>query len=129
GGAELPRAIERLAGRYASAAPVAPAGATAEAIVVLGGGLDADGRLNGSSWHRLVRGILLYRQGLAPLLVLAGQTPSVGPSEPEVRARMAEQIGVPPAAILTVTGANTTHQEGLRGGAQLKRRAVPSLVM
>jgi uncharacterized SAM-binding protein YcdF (DUF218 family) len=123
--AELTPVIERLAERYAEAARLAPA----EAIVVLGGSLDAEGRLNGSSWRRLVRGILLYRQGLAPLLVLAGQTPPVGPSEPEVRVRIARQIGVPPAAILPETGADTTHQEGLKVGAALRSRGVRSILL
>jgi len=123
--ADLTPAMEWLAMRYAEPARLAPA----DAIVVLGGAFRPDGWLDAASWRRLVHGILLYRQGLAPLLVLSGGTPRVGPSEPEVRARLAQEMGVPAAAIFPVFGANTTQQEALRVGAELRPRGVRSILL
>ncbi len=117
--------VEWLATRYAEPARIAPA----DAIVVLGGNFKPDGWLDTPSWRRLIHGIALHRQGLAPLLVLSGSTPRVGPSEPEVRARRARELGVPPAEILPVIGANTTHEEALRVGAALRARGARSLLL
>lgn len=122
---ELTPAAGWLARRYAEPARLEPA----EAIVALGGGFGPDGWLDAASWRRLVHGILLYRQGLAPLLVLAGSTPPTGPSEAEVRARTARELGVPSGAILPVTGANTTREEALRVGAELRSRGVRSILL
>jgi uncharacterized SAM-binding protein YcdF (DUF218 family) len=121
----LTPAIGWVARRYAEPARLVPA----QAIVVLGGHLGPDGRLNTSSWRRLVHGILLYRQGLAPLLVLNGSTPARGPSEAEVRARTARELGVPSAAILAVTGANTTRDEAVRVSAELRARGIRSILL
>jgi uncharacterized SAM-binding protein YcdF (DUF218 family) len=123
--AALTPSVEWLATRYAPPAQLAPA----DAIVTLGGAFRPDGWLDEMSHRRLVYGILLYRQGLAPLLVLSGTTPPVGPSEPEVRARLARDLGVPSGAILPVIGANTTREEALRVGAELRPRGVRSILL
>ena len=44
----------------------------ADAIVVLAAGIDEDGTLTINSMRRVLRGIALYKEGLAPLLVLSG---------------------------------------------------------
>ena len=44
----------------------------ADALIVLAAGLDSDGVLSSSSMRRALRGITLYKKGLAPLLVLSG---------------------------------------------------------
>jgi uncharacterized SAM-binding protein YcdF (DUF218 family) len=122
---ELTPATSRLALWYAEPARLEPA----EAIVALGGGLERDGWLDSSSWRRLVHGVVLFRQGLAPLLVLTGSTPTAGPTETEVRARIARELGVPPEAILPITGANTTREEALRVRAELQSRGVRSILL
>jgi uncharacterized SAM-binding protein YcdF (DUF218 family) len=114
-----------LALRYAEPAGIEPA----EAIVVLGGAFTPDGWLDAVSLHRLVEGMRLYRQGLAPLLVLSGSSPKVGPSEPEVRARLARDLGIPAAAILTVVGANTTYEESVLVAAALRPRGLRSILL
>ncbi|HTU01974.1 MAG TPA: YdcF family protein [Candidatus Sulfotelmatobacter sp.] len=84
----------------------------ADAIVVLGGGMRGEGILEEASLRRTLQGILLFRRGLAPLLVLLG--PSRTPDEPpeaEVRAELARDLGVPSPAILTESRAMTTRQE------------------
>jgi uncharacterized SAM-binding protein YcdF (DUF218 family) len=122
---ELTPATGWLARRYAEPARLEPA----EAIVALGGGFGPDGWLDAASWRRMVHGILLYRQGLAPLLVLPGSTPPTGPAEADIRARTARELGVPPAAILPVVGANTTREEAFRVSAELRSRGVRSILL
>ena len=123
--ATLTPSVEWLAKRYAEPARIAPA----DAVVVLGGAFGPDGWLDAASLHRLVEGMRLYHQGLAPLLVLSGTSPRVGPSEPEIRAQLARELGIPPAAILTVIGANTTHEEGVKVDAALKPRGMRSILL
>src|SRR6266852_1439628 len=79
----------------------------ADAIVVLGrGGADTDGVLTNRSLRRLLRGVGLYQDGFAPLLVLSG-------SAEETRARMTLARGyrIPEMAILTTAQARTTKEE------------------
>jgi len=78
-----------------------------DAIVVLGrGGADTDGVLTNRSLRRLLRGVGLYQDGFAPLLVLSG-------SAEETRARMSLARGyrIPETAILTTAQARTTKEE------------------
>jgi uncharacterized SAM-binding protein YcdF (DUF218 family) len=80
----------------------------AAAIVVLGAG-SAHGVLSEASLRRAVHGIQLYRRGLAPTLVFSG-----GPEEADLRTRLAVELGVPAASILTEKSARTTREEGQR---------------
>jgi uncharacterized SAM-binding protein YcdF (DUF218 family) len=116
-------ASELLADRYAERARLEPA----DAIFVLGGGIQR-GELGDPSLRRAVHGIRLQRQGLAPLLVFGGDAPPAGPSEPELRARLARDLGVPPAAIVTVR-ANTTREEAIGAAAALRPRGVRRLLL
>src|SRR5215475_9374394 len=83
----LPRLISH---RMRIPAPPEPA----EAIVVLGGAVNAQGVLNESSLRSTLHGILLYRQGWAPRLVFSGTVNAQGIIEAEIRAEMARQLGV-----------------------------------
>jgi uncharacterized SAM-binding protein YcdF (DUF218 family) len=81
--------------------------APADAIVVLGrGGADTDGVLTNRSLRRTLDGIGLYGDGLAPVLVLSGSA-----DETAARARLAQGLGVPSAAILRTSSAKTTRGE------------------
>jgi len=78
-----------------------------DAIVVLGrGGADSDGILTNRSLRRVVRGIDLYRQGFAPLLVFSGSFEEI-----RERANVARALGVPGPAILSAPAARTTREE------------------
>jgi uncharacterized SAM-binding protein YcdF (DUF218 family) len=78
-----------------------------DAIVVLGrGGADSDGVLTTRSLRRVVRGVDLYHEGLAPMLVLSGSL-----AEIRARASLAHALGVPGAAILSAAPARTTREE------------------
>src|SRR5437879_930500 len=83
-------------------ATIPPQIAHADAIVVLAGSLSPSGALSVGSLRRTVHGIVLFREGLAPLLVLSGG-PAIGKElrEAEVRAGLARTFGVPREAILT----------------------------
>jgi len=78
-----------------------------DAIVVLGrGGADSDGILTNRSLRRVLRGVDLYADGLASLLVLSGSA-----DETRARSSLARGMGVPAAAILTAAPARTTREE------------------
>lgn len=97
----------------------------AEAIVVLGSGVTPDGVLTQSSRSKAIEGILLYRRGLAPLLVLIGAQQQ----EAEVRAALARDLGVPAEAILAGGLAWTTKQEADRASSLLRPRAVRRILL
>jgi uncharacterized SAM-binding protein YcdF (DUF218 family) len=101
----------------------------AEAIVVLGAGAWPDGVLFDSSLRRALRGILLHRKGLAPLLVLLGPADDEGPAEAEIRAQLARELGISPEVILTQTDARTTREEAVRIAARLQARGVRKILL
>lgn len=97
----------------------------AEAIVVVGrGGADTDGVLTNRSLRRTLRGIRLYHDRLAPLLVFSG-----GPDEVSARADLARGYGVPAAGILSVPGAHTTREEAALLGTVLPPRGVRRVLL
>jgi uncharacterized SAM-binding protein YcdF (DUF218 family) len=112
-----------LALRYAAEPRLGPA----NAIVVLGGGL-VKGSLADASIRRAVEGIRLLRLGLAPVILFTGEPSADGPSEPEVRAQLARELGVPPDAILTAT-ANTTREEARAAAALLQPRGARTVLL
>ena len=101
----------------------------ADAIVVLGSSVGIDGTLTRDSLQRTVHGILLYKRGLAPLLVLSGTERPEYPSEAEMRARLARDFGVPPEAIVTEGGVQTTRDEARRSRARLVPRGVRRILL
>ena len=90
----------------------------ADAIVVLGSGVMPEGELGDSSLRRLVHGIRLFRQGLAPRIVLLGPEYH-GAVEAEVRARYASDLGVPEGALIVEGGGRDTRDEAHRVRARL----------
>ena len=100
----------------------------ADAIVVLaGGGVMLSGQLTDSSLRRTVRGIALYRDGLAPLLVLSGAAGRT--SESAARSVLAGKCGVPDTAILASSAGHTTHEEIAALQPLLKARGVRRLIL
>jgi uncharacterized SAM-binding protein YcdF (DUF218 family) len=102
----------------------------ADAIVVLGAsGVRADGSLADDSMRRTMKGIDLYRQGLAPVLVLSGPANSSGHVEAEARSRLAVGCGVPRDAILTESAARTTREEAVNISATLAPKGVRTILL
>lgn len=101
-----------------------------EAIVVLGGGgVTAQGALTERSMRGAVDGILLYRKGVAPLVVFSGSATEGGRDEAGARAALARDCGLPAAAILTSSTARTTREEALRMRALLDARGIRKIML
>lgn len=84
----------------------------ADAVVVLGGGLAADGEMGAASLKRAVRGMELYHSGYAPLLALLGPKSIENyPSEASVRRSLALTMQIPPENIVTESRGLTTLDE------------------
>jgi uncharacterized SAM-binding protein YcdF (DUF218 family) len=101
----------------------------ADAIVVLGAGVRRDGTLSNSSLRRTIRGIDLYRRGLAKILVFTGPRNRSAHAEAEVRSVLAMQFGVPSAAIVLETTARTTREEADRVAALLRHRGLSRILL
>jgi len=103
-----------------------PSVARADAIVVLGAGgaVWGDGMLGNLSMRRALRGIVLQREGLAPLLVFSGSD-----AEVDQRSRLARELGVMPVRILAGGGSNTTRDEATRLRALLSPRGVRKVLL
>jgi uncharacterized SAM-binding protein YcdF (DUF218 family) len=122
--AALTPASDWLVARYAEQPRLEPA----DAIIVLGGGY-LPSSLGDHSLQRLVQGVRLQRRGLAPLLVLSGEAPAGQLSEIELRAQYARDLALPSAAIVALSGANTTREEAVRARAELWPRGVRSILL
>lgn len=114
-----------LAHRLVEPAALGPA----DAIIVLGAGLGADGQLSERSLGRFVHGVRLYRRGLAPVLVFTGGPAARGRPEAEVRAALARELGVPATDIIVVAAARTTREEALRVKDDLGARGVSRILL
>lgn len=72
----------------------------ADAILVLGARVYADGRPSEALWERVQTGVSLYHQGYAKRLIMSGGIGEGGHSEPRVMRNLAVQAGVPGEFIL-----------------------------
>lgn len=76
----------------------------ADAIVVLGGGVEPDGSLPALARNRVNRAVEVYRGGIAPRIILSGRCGLTSPEPPVTEAAaMAEHargLGVPDEALL-----------------------------
>lgn len=111
---------------YGVLVPPAPPLEPAAAIVVLGAGADGD-VLKTASLRRALGGVVLFRHGLAPLLVMLG--PGREPSEAAVRVRLAQDLGVPPAALLADSRGLTTRDEARVSWEDLAPRGVRKILL
>jgi uncharacterized SAM-binding protein YcdF (DUF218 family) len=118
----LPNILDQWAG-------VAPQLESADAVVVLAASIHANGVLSASSLRRALHGMMLYRRGLAPLLVFSGPPNAEGMVEASVRAEMANELGIPPTAILTESTARTTREEASRMADLLQPRGIHTILL
>jgi len=103
---------------------IAPDIGPADAIVVLGASISADGSLGDSSMRRAVAGIRLYHQRLAPRLMMLGMY-----GEGRVRAGLARELGVPREALLVEEEEPTTRHEAWRAAQVLKRDGARTVLL
>jgi uncharacterized SAM-binding protein YcdF (DUF218 family) len=120
--------LPNLLGKYQS---VASSFESADAIVVLGAGMLIDHSLTNESMRRLIRGMSLYKEGRAPLMVVLGpvQRARPGPSEARTRAGTAIEFGIPKEAVITIETALTTHAEALLTADALRVRRVGKVLL
>lgn len=108
-------ALTRLAGApLRSLSPPAPA----DAIVVLGAPLLADGSLSPLADERVRAGVALFQLGLAPVVcVVGGHGPTAlrgSPAEAEGMARHVRALGVPESALRVDRASTSTQTNALR---------------
>lgn len=111
----------------------------ADVVLVLGGGLRPGGRPRlgvevNESGDRLLGGVRLLRQQRAPLLVVSGGRVSftaADPRPPEAinARRLAEELGVAPAAILSLDTPRTTAEEARQFAGLARRRHWRSVLL
>jgi uncharacterized SAM-binding protein YcdF (DUF218 family) len=95
---------------------------TADAIVVLGC------RAQAALKRRVGRGVELFRQAAAPLLVLSGG--GAGPvAEAEIMRRAARVCGVPEEALLIETGSRNTFENARETARLLGARGLRSVLL
>ena len=87
-----------------------PAGATYDAIVVLGCKVGADGHAMPALARRAREGARLWREGRAPLLVLTGGVGTHPPSEARASRALALAAGVPDEAIVLEERSTSTDE-------------------
>jgi len=87
-----------------------PAGATYDAIVVLGCKVGRDGRAMPALARRAREGARLWREGRAPLLVLTGGVGTHPPSEAQASRAIAVAMGVPEDAIVLEERSTSTDE-------------------
>jgi uncharacterized SAM-binding protein YcdF (DUF218 family) len=91
-----------------------------DVIVVLGAGSARDGVLSSPSLRRFLGGLVLYRRGLAPRLLLMGPAYEGSPIEAETRATLARDLGIPAEAIVVEGRGLTTRQEASLAAARVR---------
>jgi uncharacterized SAM-binding protein YcdF (DUF218 family) len=87
-----------------------------------------EGELTDNSLRRTVHGIRLFRQGLAPRIVLLGPEDH-GAVEAEVRARYAADFGVPAGAVIVEPHGESTRDEAQRVLARLGGGRAASVIL
>lgn len=103
----------------------------ADGIVVLAAGLMHGGSLEDESMRRTIAGIELYKQGLAPILVLSGRANPEEPNMTEAQQRsiLAQRMGIAAEAIFKEETANTTREEAVRISRLLMHRGLRKIVL
>jgi uncharacterized SAM-binding protein YcdF (DUF218 family) len=88
----------------------------APAIVVLTAWVSPDGALNEQAMRRTHTAARLYREGLAPLVVMSGGDPGAAsdPQAADFMAQFAGELGVPRSAILLEKKSHNTYTSGVQ---------------
>jgi uncharacterized SAM-binding protein YcdF (DUF218 family) len=99
----------------------------AQAIVVLGAGREGQ-ELSDASLRRALQGVILFRQGLAPFLVMLG-APAENGAEANVRIHLARDMGVPAESLLADSRGRTTREEASVSWEVLAPRGVQKILL
>lgn len=102
--------------------------AKADAAVVFGALVGADGNLSAATADRVRTAVSLYKTGLVKKLVMSGGVGSTGADEPDAMARFAEKAGVPASAILKDHNGYNTDDTVTNTIAMFRRQGVRSVL-
>ncbi|MGH7037480.1 MAG: YdcF family protein [Stellaceae bacterium] len=97
-------------------------------MVVLGCRLRADGTASLTLRRRVTRGIEVFRQGMAPVLVLSGGGAGSVP-ESEVMRTLARDAGVPEAALLVEPRSRNTFENARETAQLLHARGINAVIL
>ena len=102
-----------------------------QAIVVLSGGITADGYLKEPGLDRLLTGASLVRQGVADTLILSRERLGRGASRVTSEADQERVLGLlaPPPRVLVVDSVHSTHDEAVRMAALVRARGISRVVV
>ena len=113
-----PVGLEALGRALIADDPLRPA----DAILVLSG--------ESRKGDRVQHAVALYKQGLAPLLVLSGTPAGFRTHEAEIMQRHAEYLGMPPGRVLAVKhDSDSTKEEAEAVVPVLQRRGVKEVIL
>jgi uncharacterized SAM-binding protein YcdF (DUF218 family) len=101
----------------------------ADAIVVLGGGVDFEGTLSISSLVRVTHALVLHGQGAAPTIVFSGAGSPGRPSNADAAVRLALSLGVPASAMVIDGRGRTTHEEAEFLGPLMRARGIRRILL
>jgi uncharacterized SAM-binding protein YcdF (DUF218 family) len=101
----------------------------ADAIVVLGAQVTADGTPGPDLYVRTLHAVELYRQGLAPYLICTGGYQGDRLSAASVARELAVSMGVDPEHILLAEGAMTTREDAASAWNLMSARGWQSAIL
>lgn len=103
-----------------------PTGGSPRPAVVLGARVYPDGQPSPALVDRVRVGVALLRSGAATALLFSGGAPDGRPTEAEVMARLARELGAPGEALWLEAESRSTHENALACARLLRERAVAS---
>ncbi len=95
-----------------------------DAIIVAGCRVDPDGRASPALERRTLHAVALWRQGIAPRIVLTGGVGTFPPAEAEAAAVVARAAGVPDSALLLESASVSTEENARLGAALLQAQGI-----
>lgn len=103
---------------------------SADAIVILSGGITDNDTLSLTSTQRLVHGLRLFKRGLAPVVILTGANPD-DPRVPEadVMAKVARELGIPPFSVIVDRDGERTATQAAAVARIARERNVRSILL
>ena len=108
---------------------VIAASASAQAIVVLGGGVVGDCTPNLNSLWRTLHGARLFKAGRAPLIVTTGGGAGGACPVAEAMAQTARDLGVPADRLIVETESRSTWENGERTARVLHGRGITHVLL
>jgi uncharacterized SAM-binding protein YcdF (DUF218 family) len=102
---------------------------SAEALVVLGAKVRADGTPSAALEARVRHAMTLYQRGLAPLVVFSGGPREGQPAEALVAWRLAERLGLPESSRALEEASGSTRQNAALSAALLSARGLRRVVV